>query len=60
MAIGFMKVAIPRTSPTLARLLPTTFPMIRPFASPAMAAKEVKSSGAEVAMDTTVRPMIAG
>ena len=55
-SIGEIKSEIPRISPMFAILEPMIFPKINPCASLVTAAIEVKSSGAEVAIETTVNP----
>ena len=54
--IGEIKSEIPKISPIFAILEPIIFPNIKPFAPLVIAAIEVKSSGAEVAIETTVKP----
>ena len=48
--------ASPRMSPMLAMLDPMMFPIINPCALLRIAAIEVNNSGAEVAMETMVKP----
>ena len=55
--IGLINSARPRIRLMLAMFEPIMFPSIRPSACPLIAAMEVNNSGAEVAMDTMVRPM---
>ena len=54
--IGEIKSEIPKMRPIFAMLDPMMFPRINPCAPLVIAAMEVKSSGAEVAIETTVKP----
>jgi hypothetical protein len=54
--IGEIKSEIPKMRPMFAMLDPMMFPRINPGAPLVIAAMEVKSSGAEVAIETTVKP----
>ena len=54
--IGEIKSEIPKMSPIFAMLDPMMFPRINPGAPLVIAAMEVKSSGADVAIETTVKP----
>ena len=54
--IGLISNEIPRMSAILAIFDPMILPSTKPDAPEDMAAIEVKSSGAEVAIETTVRP----
>ena len=54
--IGEIKSEIPKMRPIFAMLDPMIFPRINPCAPLVIAAIEVKSSGAEVAIETTVKP----
>ena len=56
-SIGLINNEIPRIRPIFAMLEPMTFPRIIPVELFLKAAMEVKSSGAEVAIDTIVRPI---
>ena len=55
-SIGEIKSEIPKISPMFAMLEPIIFPKINPCAPLVTAAMEVKSSGAEVAIETMVKP----
>lgn len=58
--MGRIDAAMPRMSSRFIRLLPATFPTRR-FPLPAVIARmPAASSGADVPMDTIVRPMIRG
>ena len=50
----------PSTRPMLARFDPMTFPMARSPFPPKAATSETTSSGADVPIDTTVRPKTIG
>ena len=54
--IGEIKSEIPKMRPIFAMLDPMMFPRINPGDPLVIAAMEVKSSGAEVAIETTVKP----
>ena len=54
--IGLISNEIPRMSAMLAIFDPMILPSTKPDAPEDIAAMEVKSSGAEVAIDTTVSP----
>ena len=56
MSIGEIKSDSPNMSPMFAIFDPIIFPKIKPFAPLFIAAIDVKSSGAEVAIDTMVNP----
>jgi len=55
-SMGEIRREIPNISPMFAIFDPIIFPKIKPWAPLVTAAIEVKSSGAEVAIDTTVNP----
>ena len=60
MLIGFKNKDIPNIKPMLATFEPVIFPITKPPALELIAAIEVKSSGAEVATETIVKPTIIG
>lgn len=58
--MGLISNEMPKIKPMLATFEPVILPSTNPPALELMAAIEVKSSGADVATETTVSPIVTG